>query len=329
MFTHPCTLRRPSRGFTLIELLVVIGILAVIAAILLPVISMVRREGGRTAQATALNSIAQALEAYKADFGDYPRFDTTPHSSSPNSDALNDSDYRGAQLLARALFGPAPREDNRQGEELPPAASVTRDDLLEAFQDGHDGFGFKSRRQIISVPEGSTYYVPGKTYGPYLEPERWSFGIIEAGEIALAPGDISEEPTVMILDRNDMPILYYPAVRKTPDIYNGTGFVSNYLADERPLSLYNAADNIGAVPEALLRIMLGDIHDGSALPADPTTWSPDGRINEGETAATTGPYLLITTGERTVRDAGGADYFYGPNSVANFTPAAPDITRIP
>lgn len=68
------TKRRP--GFTLIEILVVISIIAIIAAILLPVFASVRHRGRMTACASNLHQISLALHQYAADNdGNYPADD--------------------------------------------------------------------------------------------------------------------------------------------------------------------------------------------------------------------------------------------------------------
>lgn len=60
-------------GFTLVELLIVLGIVAVIAAILFPVFSSVRRKARMTECASNLHQIGLALHQYANDSdGDYP-----------------------------------------------------------------------------------------------------------------------------------------------------------------------------------------------------------------------------------------------------------------
>jgi prepilin-type N-terminal cleavage/methylation domain-containing protein len=60
------------RGFTLVELLVVLTIIGILMALLIPAVAVVRRSviNGRISLETA--ALAQALEAYKNDNGDYP-----------------------------------------------------------------------------------------------------------------------------------------------------------------------------------------------------------------------------------------------------------------
>ena len=66
--------RRPSqpRGFTLIELLVVIGIIVLLAAILLPVVSQIRKQAYNTSTQGQMQRILQACESYYHDFNSYP-----------------------------------------------------------------------------------------------------------------------------------------------------------------------------------------------------------------------------------------------------------------
>jgi prepilin-type N-terminal cleavage/methylation domain-containing protein len=61
-----------SAGFTLVEMLVVIGIVAVLAALLLPAVMRAVTTARNAAIAIEVNQLASAIEAYKQDKGDYP-----------------------------------------------------------------------------------------------------------------------------------------------------------------------------------------------------------------------------------------------------------------
>ena len=74
---HSCLSSSQRRAFTLIELLVVIGIIVVLIAIAVPMTLKAYRAGDRARTQADLNTIATGLEAFKADFGDYPRPDTS------------------------------------------------------------------------------------------------------------------------------------------------------------------------------------------------------------------------------------------------------------
>lgn len=62
---------RRSAGFTLIEMLVVIGIVAILAAILFPVLSRARESGRRANCLSNLQQISTAMKAYSTDYGGY------------------------------------------------------------------------------------------------------------------------------------------------------------------------------------------------------------------------------------------------------------------
>lgn len=65
--------KEPRRqAFTLVEMLVVIGIIAVLAALLLPAVMRAMNSARNTAIALEVNQLASAIEAYKQDKGDYP-----------------------------------------------------------------------------------------------------------------------------------------------------------------------------------------------------------------------------------------------------------------
>ncbi len=64
---------RASRsGFTLIELMMVVAIVAVLAGIMIAVISGTRHTANRKRAAVEIGAIALALDRYKVEFGEYP-----------------------------------------------------------------------------------------------------------------------------------------------------------------------------------------------------------------------------------------------------------------
>ncbi len=86
-------MKRRKKGFTLVELLTVVTIIALLIAVLVPSLAMVRRVAKETQQKSQLTAMDLALTAFKNDYGDYPP-------------SINDNgDYCGAQKLAEALLG--------------------------------------------------------------------------------------------------------------------------------------------------------------------------------------------------------------------------------
>jgi len=76
-----------NRAFTLIELLTVIGIIAILAAITFGVVKGVQEKSAISQAKVELAVLAQALEAYKLQYGDYPQtggFTQAGVSASPN-----------------------------------------------------------------------------------------------------------------------------------------------------------------------------------------------------------------------------------------------------
>ena len=311
MCTHPFTLSRrrthelqQARGFTLIELLVVIGIIVVIVGMLTPMAMRSWRNADRTRMRADLNTIATALDAYRADHGDYPRPGPT-----------DDSDYRGAHLLCKALLGPAPA-----GGGVPPDITPLGSDGAGGDVPDVAGYGFRTRRQPHST-DTSVWQPVGKVYGPYLDPAKFPIAFLDGTS---TPGNVTTDgwTKVVMVDKDKNPILYFAARSTKPNINvatpAGPGYVGYYNTPPiNSASMYNFFDNLGdspgpapavklfarasgnqAVHLIRMRMMLGDI----CGPAG--NGVPDGIITNGqETAAHTGPYLLW---------AAGADGYYGP-----------------
>lgn len=82
--------KKSPAGFTLVELLVVIGVLAVLAGLILPVLAKARAEGRRTACKSNLAQLAKAAQMYAGEHQSaYPRLATKP-SMTPTQARLCD-----------------------------------------------------------------------------------------------------------------------------------------------------------------------------------------------------------------------------------------------
>ena len=88
-------MKRKKTGFTIVELLTVAAIIAMLIALLMPALAVVRNKAKEARQRAQLITIELALVAFRNDYGDYP----------PSVDPDPPGDYCGAQELAEALFG--------------------------------------------------------------------------------------------------------------------------------------------------------------------------------------------------------------------------------
>ena len=267
-----------SSGFTLVELLVVIGMIVLLVAIAIPVVSRAHRAALRTTMAADLAVISNALEAYKGDFGDYPRRTVTDIAGTP---------ITGAAILCWALVAPGPAVPPPSANGLP--------------GDGADGPGFRTR--------GTS----GAVKGPYLPADRFTIGTSSLMSPLVTPQLIADDRISVLGDRNYHPILYFPA-NKGPDPYSTTVPDGSYLGTS-PQAVFNFADNdpsTGPVytlytrPNILnkyvMRYRLGATGKTPGI-------LPDGNLYSPQVPAALGPYLIWSP---------GPDGYYGTaDDVAN------------
>lgn len=326
-----------KKGFTLIELLVVISVIAILIGVLIPVVYRAQKAARRTATANTLQTISAALEAYRTDFGDYPR-ETGVYTLAPNRVIVNS----GAAILTKGLIGPGPdfgntiatlaSTYNAANTYLPGAYARDPQSLYVAVRriapgdtagpvnggpdnywtrvDARDSANGPGIRARYVNADGDTNFLndpgQGRVYGPYLQPEKFKLS------------------GLAMLDMWDNPILYFPAsLLKTNITVGGGGPAPGYLnaTDFSALqrvntSLYDMSDNLipfrrGVSLEAAndyskatkrIRAMLGDMNQ-------------NGAIDSGETAATTGAYILWSA---------GPDGLFGPN----FTDTDPNASDV-
>ena len=196
------------KAFTMLEMLVVVGIIVLLAAILLPTLSRAMRDAQRARQAADLHAIETALEAYKSDFGDYPRFD--PQGKNLATDGQPQPGYA---LLCWALIAPGPDTQDGAGDPSGPTDNTKL------------GLGFRIRGN------------QGKVYS-YLHPDQFKVGKPH-GET------VFDDTKDFIADRWGNPILYYPT-SKAANVHTPKGYVGDASypipAGQQP-PLFNGHDN--------------------------------------------------------------------------------------
>ncbi|HWB52641.1 MAG TPA: type II secretion system protein [Tepidisphaeraceae bacterium] len=226
------------RAFTLIELLVVIGIMVLLIGILVPVLSHARAKARKIRLQADLQTISSALEAYRSDFGDYPRPEAALDGSgnlSPASTASCPNPPTGAEILCRALIAPAPAVDaNASSHTIP-------------WQDGADGPGFRLHGIM-----GSETTPQGRVYGPYLNLDTfkiYSYDPINSASSVpyVDSSDASFNPLLaFIADADGNPILYFPARPAKPDISDATNHYYIYPSSQtghNRKALFDSDDN--------------------------------------------------------------------------------------
>lgn len=316
---HRLTEHHPRRiaagGFSLVELLVVIGIIVLLIGLALVALAVGRTKAEQARMASDLQAIAVALDAYKADFGDYPRimesppagvFPVTPHKFSLPLTPLNPIDLAnaqcisGAELLCWALVGPY---------EATPTADFTSAMANAAANPKFpiSAFGFPpSNIQPGDAAAGPGFRLNasgrGQVYASYLNIERFKIGRQTGYERYLA-----------ILDSQKMPILYFPMNPRPA----GAGWTA--IADRSTAATYDLRDNeapflrstdvSSAAPLNRMLVMLGDRNLNGVIDVG------------GEIPLPTLPYLLWSA---------GPDGLYGPTNPGDSSEVnnCDDVTNI-
>jgi len=88
---------RRRAAFSIIELLTVIAVMGILAAILIPTVSSVRRSAAKAKTKVQFSQWAAAIEAFRSEYGYYPQFDA---SNKVNGGAGSAGDHLFHDILA-------------------------------------------------------------------------------------------------------------------------------------------------------------------------------------------------------------------------------------
>jgi prepilin-type N-terminal cleavage/methylation domain-containing protein len=154
---------RSIRGFTLIELLTVIAIIAILASITLSVVTGVNQRAAISRTKAELVTLAQALESYKRQYGDYPQTE------------------KADELLQSLIGKRGPRGAEIRGKILIEMTKFATNNALDPF---------KSRSAVLIDAWDRTYeyvYKPGSSATSWTNPDfvLYSRGPKDNGKVSV------------------------------------------------------------------------------------------------------------------------------------------------
>jgi prepilin-type N-terminal cleavage/methylation domain-containing protein len=235
-------MNRERRGFTLIELLVVIGIITVLLAILVPVVSRARIASQTAATTAEMHRISAAIGNYFNDFQAYPG-------------ALSNADFAAPATLSAKLSGLGNGADYTQSEDMVMAlrGGLALNGGQLKFVPVEVGLGPISFNTVVVSPRKNAYVesnpadftvtLPPDPSDPKRIPvyKRLADLTNELPELSYAV----DTPAPEYLDTysSQRPILYLRANASAPNtnvVYNSRlgGFKSNFQYDVGPIEGY-------------------------------------------------------------------------------------------
>lgn len=212
-------------GFTVVELLTAIAIIAALISLIIPALHMVQRSADMAKQRAQFHSIDIALEAFRADFGDYPE------SIENSLTGGMFETYPGAMKLAEAIIG-------QDGFGFHPESEFNKDGLNES----EESLYLNSNPPLEPPIEDNL----SARRGPYLELETANavtLGNLYEGYFPLHAGRFVLCDMFRLVRNNatgkrtGMPILYYRA--NTSNFIHDPENYDDDLAD----NIYDYRDN--------------------------------------------------------------------------------------
>jgi len=330
------------RGFTLIEILVVIGLLVVLIAITAPLVVRAQRQAVKSRVLADMQSIASALEAYKADFGDYPRVTVANTGAAvlgkallalgPGSDPVpafaNATPYTVGQMvqsggiyyecIAASTGNPVTDTSYWATVAAPTTPAAVAYNAALTYKAGETvsdtGVAYVCIRYQLSgaptpVVTNAAWWAPFSTgdgaNGPGFR--------IRAGSAAKRPYLQADRFKVVgtdLVDNEGNPILYFPASPAKRNLSAGTGHTANLAAaSSDATSLYDPNDNVVPFRLQSPTVEATDVNAMIRIRAMLGDMDADGQIDSAvigtkrELTATEAPFLLW---------AAGRDGIFGP-----------------
>ena len=117
---------RTTSAFTLVEMLTVMAVIAILAGLIVQVNAFAHKKAALARAEGEIRTMVAACEAYKGDFGGYPREESVTDDLDPRTDGNSGSEkYQKASLiLYKAISGDAKQGVNPE----PPATSTDNPD---------------------------------------------------------------------------------------------------------------------------------------------------------------------------------------------------------
>ena len=177
--------RIKEKGFTLIELLVVMGIIAILAALLLPALQRAREAARRTSCSNNLKQLGDGLAMYRNDNDKLPRGSNQEHCvdlGGPNSPLGWGKLYPGYISSAAVYWCPSDGEDPKPEEEVNFGGGMDGGDGYYYSEGGtRENEGYKFNQSGDSLADRAKPY-PGPFEVCCANPGAQPFGGAAMGE---------------------------------------------------------------------------------------------------------------------------------------------------